>query len=85
MHSFHVAQPRARIERVRLVQFNLVLFRECDRDTALRVFRVRLARALFGQHRDARARARDLKRSTQSGNAAADDDEVRLQVHVTRD
>ena len=52
-HCLGVAQPCAGLQGVLLMQPDLVLVAECDRDAALRVLCGRLREPVLGQHKDA--------------------------------
>ena len=75
---FDIAQTRARNQSIFFVQFGVVVVRQHNRDTALRVFGIRLLRFIFGQNRDPRTALRQLNRSAKSGDSAADNDKIRF-------
>ncbi len=75
LHRVFVAQPRARRERIRVMQFGGIILANRRRDSALRITRVRFPCFCFSQNEDA-ARGREIHRGAQSGDSTADNDEI---------
>jgi hypothetical protein len=66
------------------MQLRLVILRQNNRDAALRVFSVGLARFIFRQDSDGRARLCQRDRGPEAGNAAANDNEVGFKRHLLK-
>ena len=77
-----VAQTVARLDRVLIVQRNLVVVRQHRGQTALRLVRGRIGRTVLGQDRDAPAAPGDLDGGAQAGDSAPGDDHVEGRASV---
>src|SRR2546423_14198216 len=80
-HSALVAKSCSCVQGVFFVKCNLVFVRERDGDAALRIFRVRFVRTVFGEDCDASARAREFNRGAKPCDAAADNYEIGFERH----
>ena len=75
-HGVQVAESIARDERVLLVEFDVIVFPERDRDTALGVLRRRFLEGVLGDHQNT-TRFGKLDGGTQPRYTGADNEKIR--------